>query len=119
MDFSELAERIRDLFYRKPLVFVLCALFSFFALAAIVISLIQTSPKKQKTIQAEHFTPDSAIIVPSEPQIQKDYWPDRTTERSWSASEVENWFAVPDNKAIEELKKANDTIISDILGAAP
>ena len=119
MDLSELTEQIRDLFHRKPLVFALCALFSFFALAAIIISLIQTSPKKQTPVQAEHFTPDSAIIVPSEPEIQKDYWPNRTTERSWSAQEVESWFAVPDDKAIEELRKANDTIVSDILGAAP
>ncbi len=120
MDFSELSDRIKDLFHEKPLVFLLSVLFIFFALVAIIISLIQTSPKKIKnTPVPQSFTPDSAIIVPSEPEIQKDYWPNRTTGKSWTAQEVEEWFYVPDDKAIEELEKANDSIVTDILGAAP
>ena len=121
MDFSELSENVKGFVTEKPLLATIIGIFAVLFLASLVILTIQTSkPKVQKqTFKQEMFTADAKLLIPAAPEAEKDYYPSRTQKKNWSEEEVMPWFTTPDQVAIEGLEKANDTIISDITGAAP
>ena len=115
-----IGDKIRELKEEKPLVFwasvALCAL----VFVALVIVMIQTAPKKPaKAPVSDEVTLDAPLFIPDAPNLEQDYYPSRTTGTVWTSDEIEQWFTTLDEKSLEELEKANDTIVSDITGAAP
>ena len=94
----------------------LCAL----VFVALVIVMIQTAPKKPaKAPVSDEVTLDAPLFIPDAPNLEQDYYPSRTTGTVWTSDEIEQWFTTLDEKSLEELEKANDTIVSDITGAEP
>ncbi|MCR5724162.1 MAG: hypothetical protein K6G80_03655 [Treponema sp.] len=118
--FDDLAERARDVIEEKPVVVAVSAGLTFLALIAVIIVLIQTSPKKAPPEpEAPQFTADAPLFIPDAPVIEQDYYPSRITEKVWSGDDISTWFTTPNEEALKSLEQANDKIIKDITGAAP
>lgn len=87
-----------------------------------LILLINISSKDKKNKKAEVLEPIVLTETPMNPEgpvIQKGYNYTRKTEKNWSEEEVTEWFTVPSEKEIESLSKANDSMVNEIIGAAP
>lgn len=91
----------------------ICIIFLF------ILIICLSSSKKQKTEPEKSIVLTQELLVPDGPELHKDYNISRETKDKWSDSEAEKWFEIPTSKDINSLEKANDSIINDILGAAP
>lgn len=108
--------------HKKQMIVVcaLCVLVLF-----LVTMLIITSPevsslsKKNKRTITNPVRLEDALVLPSEPGYPEDFQFYRSQRDTWTKEEAERWFSVPDEKMMSELENANNTVISDILGAAP
>ena len=87
---------------------------------ALAIFIAQKSKKPRRASSAERtFTPSHELLAPDGPQEQKDYIASREVKDAWSKSDTQRWFTPPSGKEMEDLRRANDRTVSDILGAAP
>lgn len=124
IDFSGIKDALSDFspsdFAReKPFLFTsICILIVLF-IAGLAVLFIQTSPEKQRSEISEHFEADAPLLIPDAPNIEKDYYPSRTTENQWSKDDVDKWFTYPDEDVMKEISDSNDKIVRDILEAAP
>lgn len=121
MDFDNLGDTVRDFIHEKPLISALIGIFVALFFAALIIILIQTSKPSApaQTFRKDSFTADAKLLIPAAPDPEKDYYPSRTIKNAWSEKDIEPWFTKPDEETLKNLEKANDAIISDIIGAAP
>ena len=119
LDFDELKEKVSDFFHEKPvLARISCGIIILFLMGLIVI-FIQSSPPKSKIKYAKtNVILDGPPEIPQGPDIEKDYYPYRTTKEAWSDEEIDQYFTPPDYKMLKDLEKANDKIVSEITGAA-
>ncbi len=125
-----LTEKIDDLveFVKtKKQVALTCIILVVFAILAFIIftvhscsSVTKKEVKMVRTPQVmENFTPDQDIIKPDGPQMPDGYALSRNPKPQWTEKEIEEHFTVPDDENLEDLKKANDSLINELLGAAP
>lgn len=120
LDFEDIKYEISDFAHEKPVLLSVIILVVFLFIAGLVILMIQTTPAKKTEFQAaEPFTQDSPILIPDSPDIEKDYYPSRVTENQWGEDEVKKWFTFPEDEVMGELEKANNSIITDVIEAAP
>ena len=120
LDFEDIKEIVSDFAHEKPILLAVLVLIVFLFFAGLIILMIQTSPVKKVEVAApEPFTQDAPVLIPDSPDIEKDYYPNRITENQWSTDEINKWFTYPEDETMKELEKANDSIVSDITGAAP
>lgn len=123
MEFDEIgggyAEDSGGLLKNRPLVLAVSGIIALLFIAALVVLLIQTGPKKAKGPKAAPFTADSPIMVPDAPNVEKDYYQYRTTPERWSREDLEKWFTYPDDKIMKQLEKVNDSLAEEITGVAP
>ena len=99
-------------------VFTICAFIIFTAHACSVPAKKEEKKVRTATVM-EKFTPDQDIIKPDGPQTQNGYALSRNPKPQWTEKEIEEYFTVPNEENLEDLKKANDNLIDEILGAAP
>lgn len=59
------------------------------------------------------------LFIPEGPVLPQGYVESRVPRQKWTETEIEQWFTVPDKKAVDELEKANDSFITDIVDSAP
>lgn len=88
-------------------------------LLIILLLCIPKGKKKNKTEAPREIVLTQDLLVPNGPEFDKDYNISRQTKDKWSDEQTEEWFEVPGEKDILSLEKANDNIVSDIIGAAP
>lgn len=120
IDFDDIKEAVSDFIDEKPLLFRIALLIVIFFLIALIIIFIQSSPKKQNIpYKKDEIMLTSEPVMTDGPNIEKDYYSSRTTENVWSETQLKEWFTSPDGKLSSGLEKANDKIVSDIIGAAP
>ncbi|MBQ7159057.1 MAG: hypothetical protein IJS09_06520 [Treponema sp.] len=121
MDFDNLGETVRDFVHEKPLISTMIGIFVLLFFASLIIILIQTSKPEvpTQTFRKEPFTADAKLLIPAAPEAEKDYYPSRTIKNAWTEEDIEPWFTKPDEETLKNLEKANDAIVSDIIGAAP
>lgn len=75
--------------------------------------------KKNKNVMEKTFTVEDDFIMPQDYTMTEDYYFSRKTEDKWTLEEVDKWFAVPSTPVMNELRKDNDSLVEEILGAAP
>lgn len=119
IDFEELKEKLFELFHKKPLSASILSIILLFFLIAMTVIYIQSSKPKQKTYKKTDIVLDSTPLLPEGPDIEKNYYPERTTKTEWTQEEIEEWFTKPDSTLLKELERANDRIVNEITGAAP
>lgn len=111
-----------ELFSGNKKTFVLCAVLVLMTLCAVAVLSVQqcreaksfVSPAGQQNLEL-----DKELLVPDGPAVPGGYSTSRITAERWDLQSVENWFTVPDEEEIEKLGKVNDTLINEIVGAAP
>ena len=120
IDMDEIREKIDDLIHSRPIVFFSILIIVFFFIIGLIVLLIQTSPSSAKQAEKQiMFKPDEEIMIPDAPDVEKDYFPSRTTTGQWSSEELEKWFTYPDEKIMNQLEKSNDKVVDEITGNAP
>ncbi|MGI5069931.1 hypothetical protein HRO26_02115 [Treponema pectinovorum] len=119
IDFEELKDNFFELFHKKPLYSLGLLIILLFFLIALIVIFIQSSKPKQKTYQKTDFVLDAKPLLPEGPEIEKNYYPERSLKKQWSQQEIEQWFTKPDSTNLKELERTNDKIVKEITGAAP
>ena len=71
------------------------------------------------TLPLQPLEADQPVLLPPEPLQMETYPLTRVPKETWTSKDKREWFTQPDEKSVERLKKTNDSIISDITGAAP
>ena len=84
----------------------------------LIIVLLSNNKKNEKTEQFPLVLQEELVIPPSA-ELPKDYNISRKTEEKWTTEETDKWFTVPSDREVENLSKANEKIIDNILEAAP
>lgn len=92
-------------------VLILVLIFLFFVL-------IIPKEKNVVTLEKKVFLQEN-LYAPVEPSFSDEYVLHREPVQQWSVEEVENWFTVPNEDMIENLKETNSKIISNLLEMAP
>ncbi|MBQ0166604.1 MAG: hypothetical protein KBT02_05835 [Treponema sp.] len=85
-------------------------------------SLSVEKPEKVKASQTDSVAEiemEPFLSIPSEPYIEDDYVYTRDKVTRWSESAVNEWFSEPDEEMLDELKKANDKLIDDMMEVVP
>lgn len=121
MDFSELADNIRDFFsQRQKALLVSCILIIFFCAALIALMLI---PQKKTPAISEYHSeplePDQELLLPQGSSVPSGYAVSRSKKDKWNSDEIMQWWTEPDAGNLERIERANDRIIDAITEAAP
>lgn len=85
----------------------------------LLITTAENTGKKNKQNQEQKLEISEKLEIPDGPALPKDYTSSRKTKEKWSTEEAEPWFTIPNEKEVESLGKANDSLVNEIIGAAP
>ena len=125
--FKNLIEKLKSLFQkiinfcrenpRKALIAgcSVCIVILVLILSSIIVK--TPEPKKTEPEQVIVFTQD--LLVPDEMDSEYSYDISRQTQENWTEEETEKWFTIPTPDQVEQLEKENESMISDVIGAAP
>lgn len=102
---------------RRSLIILLIALIVLLIILVISSVVKGSSKRLDETISPITFSQE--LLIPEGPQVKQDYSVSRQPEEQWPEAETENWFTVPSSKEVEDLGRANDKLILDVIGAAP
>ena len=120
---DELIENIKDFFAdTSRLTKAILAILIFFILSATILLLVNSAKgrkKPQRQLPPVEFTKDEEFIPPQSSTFTEDYYFSRTTGEKWDQEQVDQWFTIPGTATVEELGRDNDTLVQEILGAAP
>lgn len=119
MDIDNIKEKIDDLIHNKPQVFFSITGILMLFMLGLIILLIQTSRKPEVVQQKTEFTANAPVMIPDEPNVEKNYYQYRKTPEKWSQKDLEDWFTYPDEKTMNQLEKVNNNLVNDITGVAP
>lgn len=133
MNFSEIIQKIKDFFSslkskiidfyneNRKLSLIISALILLILICIILLICIAPKSKKDKSKEEskQPFVLTETLQIPNGPQMPDDYNISRKTESSWSEEEAEPWFTIPSEKEINALSQTNNTMINELLGAAP
>lgn len=72
-----------------------------------------------ETDQYQEVEIEPYLSIPEEPYIEDDYVYTRRQMTRWSDEAVSEWFSEPDEEMLEDLKKANDKLVDDMLEVVP
>lgn len=117
LQFTELKEKL-ELLDKKTLI-LLCSL-CLVILVCLVLLFFSLSSRKNKTSEIKDaFSITEKLYVTPRPDLPKDYNVSRKTQEKWSVEESDKWFTTPTEKEIDSLSISNDTIVNNIVEAAP
>lgn len=123
IDFHSVFDYIQEtLFAGNKKTLVLCVILVFMTLCAAVVLSVQQHREKNSVVspaRQQNLELDQSLLVPDGPAVPDGYGTSRITAERWDAQSVEEWFMLPDEAEIKKLGRVNDTLINDIVGAAP
>ena len=77
------------------------------------------SGKKESIPSKVSNNHEDPFMLPQNTTVTEDYYFSRTTGEKWDQEQVDQWFTIPGTATVEELGRDNDTLVQEILGAAP
>ena len=77
------------------------------------------SGKKESVPNKISHNQEDPFMLPQNTSVTEDYYFSRTTGEKWDEEQVDQWFTIPGTATVEELGRDNDTLVQEILGAAP
>ena len=125
---TERFESLVDFLKEKKYVALSCIILVVFTICAFIVfsvhSCTATSEKKlpvQENLPRANlsFSPAQPLVLPEGPSAPEGYALSRPPEPRWKDQEIEQDFTLPDQNNLDDLQKANDNAINEILGAAP
>ena len=117
---SSLFEKARE-FYKenKMLSLIISTLVVLLLFCVILLIALAGKKKEPEAIPGTILELTETPVIPSGPELPKDYTASRTVKEKWTEEEAEEWFTLPSQKEIDSLSKSNDILINEITGAAP
>lgn len=120
--FSDLKERAKEFFTgEKKHVALIASLFMCLTFAALLVFIFY--PRKNRTKKNSRvertLEVTEKLFPPAGPDVESTYVKSRKTPEKWNDDDIEKYANQPDENELSKLKNTNDTMISDILGAAP
>lgn len=132
MNFSEVLNKISDFFTslkdkviqfyneNKKLALIIGILVVVILLCLILLICMVSGPKKEKSEPTQPpLVLTETLQIPNGPEMPDDYNFSRKTKSQWSEEETEPWFTIPSEKEIHSLSQTNNTMINELLEAAP
>ena len=130
MDFSEIKDKVTDFFSKvkeKISDFVSenkvisIAISTMLLLIIICIILISAMGKKKKKINPLEIKLNLSYEqqLPDGPELPRNYNLFRESKEKWTEEEGRQWFTIPTEKEVNSLSLANDSMINEIIEAAP
>ncbi len=132
MDFKEIFENIKEKilnlvntivdFYNENKKISLIILSSVVVVLLCIILLIVyagNNKKNKEIVIPEPLILSAPLVIPDGPALPKDYNISRKTKDKWTEEEATEWFTIPSDKEINALSKSNDSLVNEIIGAAP
>ena len=117
---SSLFEKARE-FYKenKMLSLIISTLVVLLLFCVILLIALAGKKKEPEAVPGTILELTETPVIPSGPELPKDYTASRTVKEKWTEEEAEEWFTLPSQKEIDSLSKSNDILINEITGAAP
>ena len=84
-----------------------------------IILLFALAPKKEAAPVQDEIVITQELMVPRGPSSPDTFKLSRNTKDKWTVPEIEPYFTTPSGKEIEDLEKANNKVVKNILEAAP
>lgn len=121
MNFSDLFENIKEQIESldKKFLLILSSLVLIIIVSLILIIVLLSNNKKNEKTEQFPLVLQEELVIPPSAELPKDYNISRKTEEKWTTEETDEWFTVPSDREVENLSKANEKIIDNILEAAP
>lgn len=117
--FNESVEKISD-FLNEHKKIALGIIAGLVVLLLILIIGIAASGRSKKSIpDTISHNQEDPFMLPQNTTVTEDYYFSRTTGEKWDQEQVDQWFTIPGTATVEELGRDNDTLVQEILGAAP
>ena len=88
-------------------------------LLLILIIGVAASGKKSSVPETISHNQEDPFMLPQNTTATEDYYFSRTTGEKWDQEQTDQWFTIPGTATVEELGRDNDTLVQEILGAAP
>ena len=98
---------------------IVLLIFLIAALVIVFVSSINKDKKKSIVTFNEDYTLLQPLMLPDEPSLPDDYYLVRPRNYEWTQEDVDSWFSIPNSKLLDELHQANNSMINDLLEAAP
>lgn len=102
---------------KRLMIIILSSTIALLLIVLIVYALNFSSNKEEN--KPHPLVLSEELMIPDGPQVKHDYNVSRQKKEKWDEEETQNWFTIPSSKTLEELSKANDALILDVIGAAP
>ena len=122
--FDNIKEKIQDFIDENKRLAMILLVSVLLILILLVLLIVGSSSAKSKKAPLKAVTSGTEVfedpfIPPQDAGLSNDYYFSRNTEKKWTDEEAESYFTVPTPSVIDELRKDNDSLVEDILGAAP
>ena len=114
--FANILEYFRE---NRRTAFIFAGLSLVFIGGIIALICVLSHPETKITTLKQELILSEKLMNPQGPELSNEYTVSRSPRKKWSTEEAERWFTIHSEKDIEGLEKANDGIISELLGAAP
>lgn len=89
-----------------------------FLIILLILVLCFSGKEKVEVINQEYSITDY-LYSPSSPEISDDYMYSRVPQKVWTEEEANKYITLPNSEMLENLKKANDKLIKDIMEVSP
>jgi len=121
---NKIARYIRNMILKNRQQTVISAILFFLCMSAFIIFIIKFFGHRHFETEASQreeppLVNDQPLLLPEGSALPEGYIPYQATHSKWSEEDISRWFTTPDIMSIENLGKANDAFMSDVLGATP
>lgn len=118
---TSLIDKIQQFYEENKKLSLIIAGMSIIILICIIllISVGKGNKKNLSEVPGQTLEFTEKLNVPDGPALPRDYTVSRKTTDKWSTEEAEPYFTVPAEKEIESLANSNESMINEIIGAAP
>ncbi|MCH5292612.1 MAG: hypothetical protein J1E07_02615 [Treponema sp.] len=120
--FSETTETLLDwIEENKKVAIIISSLVIVILLCLVLLAASVSSAKKKKNAPRprQELILSEPLLIPDGPELPRDYTLTRRTKEKWTDEEADPWFTVPSEKEIDSLSRSNESMVNEIIKAAP
>lgn len=119
--FSDLKEKISDFVSENKIMSIAISALVVVILICIILLSVTSKKKKDKTPEIPKMTLELSAEqkIPDGPELPRNYNLYREPSETWTEEESRQWFTNPTEKEVNALSSANDSLINEIIEAAP
>ncbi|HAK68635.1 MAG TPA: hypothetical protein DEO40_00070 [Treponema sp.] len=117
---DKLKNKISDFIERnKALSVAILAALALMLILIVIAVAMAVSGSKPRAPSRTPFSSEDEFIAPENNTLTEDYYFSRSAGDAWEKEEVDEWFTMPSESSMNQLRKDNEALVDEILGAAP